>query len=130
MSDNEPSNLLSLINKVWSIDYKTNHISRRYSCAIDCLTTNNGTNILYVLFVTIKSYVMMDNRNTSNWEEHKNQDPHQNQGRGSKEDAIGERPQDRLKDGTNDLQDGDQQSNLGEPSERSSEENTSSKANS
>lgn len=49
----------------------------------------------------------MDNRNNSNWEEHKNQDPQQ-KGTGSKEDVNSLKPEDRLKDGTNDLENGDQ----------------------
>jgi hypothetical protein len=70
---------------------------------------------------------MADNRNSPSWEEHKNQDIQQNEDRGSKEEVSNEqRPKDRLKDGTNDLQSGDQDSNLGEPSERSSGESNSS----
>lgn len=51
---------------------------------------------------------MPDNRNNTDWKEHKNQNP-QVQGRGAKEDAGTQNtPDDRLKDGTNDLQNGDQ----------------------
>jgi hypothetical protein len=63
---------------------------------------------------------MPDNRNNSTWEEHKNQHPKQNQQRGSKEEVSGQQPQDHLNDGTNDLKNGDQSSNLGEPSEKAS----------
>lgn len=54
---------------------------------------------------------MPDNRNNSNWEEHKNQKPQQNnQERGSKEEISDEKaPQDRLNDGTNDFKNGDQE---------------------
>jgi len=69
----------------------------------------------------------MDNRNKPGWEEHKNQDPKQNEGRGTKEEVSGERPSNRLKDGTNDLQSGDQDANLGEASERPSDTSDSSK---
>lgn len=72
----------------------------------------------------------MDNRNNPSWEEHKNQDPQQNEGRGTKEEANTERPDNRLKDGTNDLQSGDQVGNLGEASERSSDTSNSSKTGS
>ena len=64
---------------------------------------------------------MPDNRNNPTWEEHKNQDSQQNQGRGTKEEVNNQqKPENHLKDGTNDLQNGDQSSNLGEPSERAS----------
>lgn len=53
---------------------------------------------------------MTENRNSQEWKEHKNQPSSQdNQSRGSKEDANDEqRPKDRLNDGTNDFQNGDQ----------------------
>ena len=64
---------------------------------------------------------MPDNRNNPNWEQHKNQDPDQNQERGTKEEVSSEqKPEHHLKDGTNDLQSGDQSSNSGEASEKSS----------
>ncbi len=64
---------------------------------------------------------MPDNRNNPTWEKHKNQDPKQNQERGTKEEASNQqKPEDHLKDGTNDLQSGDQSSNLGEASEKTS----------
>ena len=64
---------------------------------------------------------MTDNRNNPSWEQHKNQDPKKKQERGTKEEAGNQqRPEDHLKDGTNDLQSGDQSSNLGEASEKAS----------
>ena len=69
---------------------------------------------------------MRDNRNNPDWEQHKNQDPQQNSGRGTKEEVSNQQqPEDHLNDGTNDLQNGDQSSNLGEPSEKSSTDNSS-----
>lgn len=69
---------------------------------------------------------MRDNRNNPDWEQHKNQDPQQNRGRGTKEEVSNQqKPEDHLNDGTNDLQNGDQSSNLGEPSEKSSTDNSS-----
>ena len=51
---------------------------------------------------------MTDKRNDPNWEKHKNQPPDQDKElRGSKE-AAGNDPKNRLKDGTNDFQNGDQ----------------------
>ena len=64
---------------------------------------------------------MPDNRNNPNWEQHKNQGPDQNRERGTKEEVGNQqKPEDHLKDGTNDLQSGDQSSNSGEASEKSS----------
>ena len=51
----------------------------------------------------------MNNRNTPNWEEHKNQDPQQKGSVGSKEEVNKLKPEDHLNDGTNDLQNGDQE---------------------
>ena len=53
---------------------------------------------------------MADNRNTQEWKEHKNKPSFQNnQTPGSKEETNDQqRPQDRLNDGTNDYQNGDQ----------------------
>ena len=71
---------------------------------------------------------MEDNRANLNWEERKNQDPKKNEGRGSKEEVNEQqRPQDRLKDGTNDLQSGDQDSDLGEAAEKPSMDGPSQK---
>lgn len=52
---------------------------------------------------------MTDERN-QNWKEHKNQTPQQNnEARGSKEETSNQQtPGNRLKDGTNDFQNGDQ----------------------
>ena len=50
----------------------------------------------------------MDNRNNPNWEERKNQDPQEKGSVGSKEDVNSLKPKDHLNDGTNDLQNGDQ----------------------
>ncbi|MGZ3880229.1 MAG: hypothetical protein ACXVBF_02770 [Flavisolibacter sp.] len=50
----------------------------------------------------------MDKRNTPNWEEHKNQDAQPKGSVGSKEEVNKLKPQDHLNDGTNDLQNGDQ----------------------
>jgi len=83
-----------------------------------------------LLFNKHKTLIMTDITNNPDWKEHKNQDPKQNEGRGTKEEASDERPQNRLKDGTNDLQNSDQESDLGEPSERSSQENKTSQAGS
>ena len=67
---------------------------------------------------------MPDNRNNPAWEQHKNQDPKQNQERGTKEEVRNQqKPEDHLKDGTNDLQSGEQSSNLSEASEKSSMDN-------
>lgn len=52
---------------------------------------------------------MNNDRNNPNWEEHKNQNT-QNEVRGSKEEANDQQsPDNRLKDGTNDFQSGDQE---------------------
>lgn len=60
---------------------------------------------------------MADKKNNQVWEDHKNQTPQQdNQARGTKENVSNEKPDDRLKDGTNDFQNGDQEPS----SERSS----------
>lgn len=60
---------------------------------------------------------MKKDRNTQNWEEHKNQNPRE-ESRGSKEETSNEQsPDNRLKDGTNDFQNGDQEPT----SERSSD---------
>jgi hypothetical protein len=66
------------------------------------LPVNAGTKFCLAIETSV-----MDNRNNPNWEEHKNQDPRQ-KGTGSKEDVNSLKPEDRLKDGTNDLQNGDQ----------------------
>jgi hypothetical protein len=64
---------------------------------------------------------MPDNRNNPNWEQRKNQDPKKNEERGTKEEVSNQqKPEDHLKDGTNDLQSGDPSSNLGEASEKTS----------
>lgn len=53
---------------------------------------------------------MADKKNNQVWEEHKNQTPQQNNDRGSKENITNEQnPGNRLKDGTNDFQNGDQE---------------------
>ena len=60
-----------------------------------------------------------DSRNNQPWEEHKNQTPQkQDESRGSKEETNQPRPDNRLKDGTNDFENGDQ--------EPTSEENSKS----
>lgn len=60
---------------------------------------------------------MNNDRNTQSWEEHKNQNPNE-KSRGSKEETSKEQaPDNRLKDGTNDFQNGDQEPT----SERSSD---------
>ncbi|HWI93955.1 MAG TPA: hypothetical protein VNT20_21925 [Flavisolibacter sp.] len=59
---------------------------------------------------------MNNDRNNQNWEEHKNQNPRE-ESRGSKEETRNEQPDNRLKDGTNDFQNGDQEPT----SERSSD---------
>lgn len=60
---------------------------------------------------------MNNDRNTQNWEEHKNQNPTE-KSRGSKEQTSNEQtPDNRLKDGTNDFVNGDQEPT----SERSSD---------
>jgi len=51
----------------------------------------------------------MDNRNSADWQDHKNQDAQQKGSAGSKEEVNKLKPQDHLKDGTNDLQNGDQE---------------------
>ena len=69
---------------------------------------------------------MPENRNNPAWEQHKNQDPQQNRGRGTKEEVSNpQKPENHLKDGTNDLQNGDQSSNLDEASEKSSTDKSS-----
>ena len=71
---------------------------------------------------------MADKRANPNWEEHKNQDPNQNQGRGSKEEVNDQQnPYNRLKDGTNDLISNNKDTNLGETSEKSSTDNPAQK---
>lgn len=64
---------------------------------------------------------MKDHRNKPGWEEHKNQGPRKkdDEGRGSVEEVGKQTPQDRLKDGTSDFQNGDQD-DLGEASEKPS----------
>lgn len=65
---------------------------------------------------------MKDHRHNPSWEEHKNQGPRkkEEEGRGSVEEVGGKQtPPARLKDGTNDFQNGDQD-DLGEASEKSS----------
>ena len=72
---------------------------------------------------------MADRRTNPNWEEHKNQDPNQNAGRGSKEEVNDQQsPYNRLKDGTNDLVSDNKDANLGEVSEKSSTDNPAQKA--
>lgn len=52
---------------------------------------------------------MADKKNNQAWEEHKNQTP-QRDSSGSKENVSNEEtPDNRLKDGTNDFQNGDQE---------------------
>jgi len=71
---------------------------------------------------------MADRKTNPNWEQHKNQDPKQNEGRGSKEEVNEQQnPYNRLKDGTNDLVE-NEDANLGEASEKSSTDNPTQKA--
>lgn len=53
----------------------------------------------------------MENRNNPTWEERKNQNPqNDSNSRGSKEETGNElKPDNRLKDGTNDFENGDQE---------------------
>ena len=71
---------------------------------------------------------MADRKTNPNWEQHKNQDPKQNEGRGSKEEVNEQQnPYNRIKDGTNDLVE-NEDANLGEASEKSSTDNPTQKA--
>lgn len=67
-----------------------------------------------------------ENRNNQTWEEHKNQTPQkENEGRGSKEETSNQdRPGDRLKDGTNDFVNGDQEPTSEKPSDSGEEQST------
>jgi hypothetical protein len=67
------------------------------------LPVNAGTKFCLAIETSV-----MDNRNNPNWEKHKNQDQQQQGTEGSKEEANALKPQDHLNDGTNDLQNGDQ----------------------
>jgi hypothetical protein len=67
---------------------------------------------------------MAESKNKQNWEEHKNQTPQQGSEGSKKEINEQQRPQERLKDGTNDFQNGDQEPT----SERASEEDNESQA--
>ena len=69
---------------------------------------------------------MTDNRNNPNWEDHKNQDKEQNSGEyGTKQPAgSAGAPDDRLKDGTNDLANGDENPASARQSESSDTNNS------
>jgi hypothetical protein len=78
------------------------------------LSLLRSTRVLFVaqkfhLYQKLKILIMQDNRNNPNWEEHKNQEPQQSE-KGSKEQTVEqERPGNRLTDGTNDFENGDQE---------------------
>ena len=65
---------------------------------------------------------MPDNRNNQNWEEHKNVAPQQNSEGGKQQTNDPLKPDNRLNDGTNDYENGDQEPT----SENSSKENNRS----
>jgi hypothetical protein len=74
-------------------------------------------------FTTLYKFsVMTDKKSKPSWEEHKNQTPQQDIEGSKKETIEQQRPQERLKDGTNDFQNGDQEPT----SERSSKEDNES----